>query len=246
MTAEGMDASPREVLASGALELGVRLTAAQLDKFDAFTEILIDWNSRFNLTRITDPMGIVIKHYLDSLTVLSVADIAGTMSVIDVGTGAGFPGIPLKIVYPELRVTLLDSVRKRLSFIDAAAKELGLGDVETLHARAEDAGQDRKRRGKYDFAVSRAVAKLNILTELCLPLCRVGGRFVAYKGPDVGQEIIEAVWAARDLGGIQESVRCLTLPHTDMQRTLIVVKKTRPTPAGYPRGAGIPAREPLV
>lgn len=246
MTVESMSESPREILASGALEFGITLTNMQLDMFDAYTRLLIEWNEKLNLTRIIDPQEIAVKHYLDSLSVLSAVKMNGSKSVIDIGTGAGFPGIPLKIVYPELTLTLLDSVNKRLLFIVEAAKELGLTDVLTLHARAEDAGRDRKHRERYDFALSRAVGKLSILTELCLPFCKPNGRFVAYKGPDVDAEVKDGLAAIKALGGKLEKVQCLTLPHADIQRTLVVIKKIIHTPMIYPRKAGIPEREPLV
>ncbi|MHB0998711.1 MAG: 16S rRNA (guanine(527)-N(7))-methyltransferase RsmG [Armatimonadota bacterium] len=241
-----MNATPRELLASGADEMGITLSDSQLDQFDVYTSMLLEWNQKFNLTRITDPQEIVIKHYLDSLSVLSFMDMTGKVSLIDIGTGAGFPGIPLKIVCPDMKVILLDSMRKRLSFLEAVSQELGLSDVATLHARAEDAAKDKVHRDKYDFAVSRAVARLNTLVELCLPFCRVGGRFISYKGPESGPEIEESAGAVRLLGGVKEKVGQLMLPHSDIQRTLIVIKKIRPAPSGYPRQAGLPEREPIV
>ena len=246
MTVESSNESPREILATGALEFGITLTEIQLDMFDAYTRLLVEWNEKLNLTRIIEPREIAIKHYLDSLSVLSAVKMNGNKSVIDIGTGAGFPGIPLKIVYPELTLTLLDSVNKRLLFIVEAAKELGFNDVLTLHARAEDAGRNRKHRERYDFALSRAVGKLGILAELCVPFCKPNGRFVAYKGPDAGAEVREGLAAIKLLGGKIDKVQALTLPGTDMQRTLVVVKKIIHTPMIYPRKAGIPEREPLV
>lgn len=241
-----MSILPREIPASGAAALGVTLNESQLDQFDAFTALLLEWNQKFNLTRITDPAEIAVKHYLDSLSALSVVEMPPDASVIDVGTGAGFPAIPLKIALPNLRMTMLDSTRKRLVFLETAVRELGLSDVKIVHARAEDAGRDKALRERFDFSVSRAVARLSLLAEFCIPFCRVGGKFIAYKGPGAGEEIAEAEKAVRTLGGEIESVREFDLPGSDLGRTLIVVKKSRPTPARYPRKPGVPEREPLV
>jgi len=237
--------SAREILSAGAAELGVTLDGRQLDMFEAFTALLLEWNSRFNLTRITDPKEIATKHYLDSLSLLAVVKVPAGASMIDVGTGAGFPGIPLKIALPDLKVTMLDSVRKKLTFLDKAVRELNLTEVALVHGRAEDMGRDVSYRERFDFAVSRAVARLNVLAELCMPFCRIGGRFAAYKGPDAGEEIEEAAEAVRALGGELEAVHSFALPEGDLQRTLVVIRKTRPTPARYPRKAGIPERNPL-
>jgi 16S rRNA (guanine527-N7)-methyltransferase len=237
---------PREILKSGATEFGVELGDHQLDQFDRLTELLLEWNSKFNLTRITDPGEIAIKHYLDSLSVLPVVRMSGRASLIDVGTGAGFPGIPLKIALPDLRLTLLDSSRKRLTFLEAMCQDLELSAVNTIHARAEDAGRDKTCRGQFDFAVARAVARLSVLAELCIPFCRKGGRFVAYKGPDAKAEIDEAGKAIRILRGEVEAVRELVLPHSDAGRTLIVIRKIGATSGAYPRNAGVPARDPLL
>lgn len=239
-----MSTSPREILASGAAELGISLSEAQLDQFDRFTELLLEWNSKFNLTRITDPAEIAVKHYLDSLSVLSVVKFQGEASLIDVGTGAGLPAIPLKIAIPGLRVDLLDSVRKRLTFLDAVAQDMGMTDVTTVHSRAEDAGRDKALRERFDFSVSRAVARLNLLSEFCIPFCKVGGMFIAYKGPDADEEISDAVKAIRTLGGKIEAVHKFTLPG-DLGRTIIAIKKTKPTPLQYPRKAGVPERNPI-
>jgi 16S rRNA (guanine527-N7)-methyltransferase len=240
-----MSASPRDILYQGAAELGITLDDSRLDQFESFTSLLIEWNRKVNLTRITDPGEIAVKHYLDSLSLLSVIDIPIGSSVIDVGSGAGLPAIPLKIARPDLRVTILDSVRKRLLFVEAALQELGIRDAESLHARAEDAGRDPAYRERFDFVVSRAVARLAVLSELCVPFCTVGGWFVAYKGPDAGDEISEAGSAISKLGGRLMRTESLCLPGGDVGRTLVLIRKERETPAGYPRKAGIPQRDPL-
>ncbi|HEY3297356.1 MAG TPA: 16S rRNA (guanine(527)-N(7))-methyltransferase RsmG [Armatimonadota bacterium] len=241
-----MSDSQRKILASGAAELGITLSEHQLDQFDGLTALLLEWNAKFNLTRITNPSEIAVKHYLDSLSLLAYAKMPARASLIDVGTGAGLPGLPLKIAVPEMKLALLDSVKKKLLFAEEAAKELQLGDVKTIHARAEDAARDKSLREHFDFAVSRAVARLSVLAELCIPFCKVGGKFVAYKGPESDEEIAETERAFRVLGGKLETVEKFTLPQSDSRRTLILVKKTRPTPGPYPRKAGTPAREPLI
>lgn len=240
-----MNATPREILASGAAELGITLDEDQLDRFDAFTGLLLEWNQRLNLTRITDPEEIAVKHYLDSLSLLAAIEVAPNASLIDVGTGAGMPAIPLKIARPDLTVTMLDSVRKKLTFIETAVQELGLNEVKTVHARAEDAGRDKQYRERFDFTVSRAVARLSVLSELCMPFCKVGGWFVAYKGPDAAEEIAEAGNAVGKLGGRIARMEELSLPGGEGGRTLILIRKERRTPAGYPRKAGVPEKLPL-
>lgn len=235
----------REILRSGALQLGVSLDDRQVGLFDRFTELLLEWNEKFNLTGITEPEEIAVKHHLDSLSLLCVTTPAQKCTLIDIGTGAGFPGIPLKIARPDLRLTLLDSVRKKLTFLETAINELHLDDVELVHARAEDLGRQPGYREYFDMAVSRAVSRLNTLAELCMPFCRVGGEFVAYKGPDIRDELSEASKAIHILGGDEPSARSINLPPDGLRRTLVVVRKSRPTPRAYPRKAGIPERQPI-
>lgn len=237
--------SARDILSSGAMQLGVMLSDRQLDMFDVFTTLLLEWNKKFNLTRITEPEEIAVKHYLDSLSLLAAVDMPANSTMIDVGAGAGFPGIPLKIAVPALKITLLDSVRKKLAFLEAVTRELGLGDVELVHGRAEDLGRERSYRERFDFAASRAVAALNVLAELCIPFCRVGGTFAAYKGADIDEELEKAGSAIRILGGELAVVRKFVLPHSDLQRTLVIVRKSRPAPKDYPRKVGVPERNPL-
>lgn len=235
----------RELLASGSDELGIALSDRQLDLFEAFTALLLDWNRKLNLTRITEPEEIAVKHYLDSLALLRFVEIPPGSTLIDVGAGAGFPGIPLGIARPDLRITMLDSVRKRLGFLEAAISELDLSDVEVVHGRAEDVGRDVRFRERYDFAVARAVARLNVLVELCLPFCRIGGEFAAYKGPEAAEEVEEASGAIRILGGRLEAMHEFGLPAGGFRRSLVIISKVKATPAGYPRSAGTPGRSPL-
>ena len=229
-------------MSSGAAELGITLDDDQLRRFESFTSLLLEWNRKVNLTRITDPCEIAVKHYLDSLSLLSVIDIPIGSSLIDVGSGAGLPGIPLKIARPDLEMTMLDSVRKRLLFVEAALQQLDIRNAELLHARAEDAARDPAYRESFDFTVSRAVARLAVLSELCIPFCRVGGWFIAYKGPDVAAEVADAGEVIRKLGTELVRTESLSLPGGNAGRTLVLIRKERETPAGYPRKAGAPER----
>jgi len=240
-----MNESAKRILSEGAAKLGIILDDARLAQFDAFTSLLLEWNGRFNLTRITEPAEIAVKHYLDSLSLLAVVEIPSGASVIDIGTGAGFPAIPLKIARPDLRITLLDSVRKKITFLEAAVASLDFEDVELIHGRAEDVGKDKTYRERHDLAVSRAVSRLSVLSELCIPFCKIGGRFAAYKGVDVDDELRESAEAIRILGGDPPAAHKFTLPQSDLKRTLVVVRKVRSTPGGYPRKAGVPERNPL-
>ncbi len=229
---------PLELLASGALELDLELSSAQLEQFDEFARMLVEANRKHNLTRITDPHDIVTRHYLDSLTCLSAREIDRGSKVIDVGTGAGFPGIPMAIARNDLKLTLLDSLRKRLTFLEEAARELGLTNVEMVHARAEDAGRDRAHREVFDVAVTRALSRVKVIVELCLPLVKVGGCLIVQKSKDVEDELDEARAMMGQLGGRLAEVARLTIPHTDIKRCLVIVEKVKPTPEGFPRPWG--------
>jgi 16S rRNA (guanine527-N7)-methyltransferase len=224
---------------------GIALTAAQLRDFDRFEEILLEQNRQFNLTAIRDRAEIRIKHFADSLSCLKVIRPRTGMRVIDVGTGAGFPGIPLKIAAPELRLTLVEATGKKAEFCRLVADQLKLRDVEVLHARAEEVGQDPARREKYDWAAARAVADLSILAEYLLPLTKVGGRAVAQKGaagPAEGQSAAEALHL---LGGAISKIECVELPGVVEPRYLIVLDKVAATPPMYPRRTGVPSKKPL-
>lgn len=235
---------------------GVTLGAGQVSQLRTFTEMLVEWNERFNLTAIHSPDEILTKHLLDSLACRRIVDFSGVRTLIDVGTGAGFPGVVLKIAYPHIRVTLLDALRKRLLFLDRVVEELQLEGVSTLHSRAEDAAcgaADRaledtassRRREAYDVAVARAVARLNVLSEWILPFVRVGGCALAMKGPDVTEELREASRAIRLLGGGEPQVVEFSLGGAEMARSLVRIPKVTPTPACYPRRSGTARREPL-
>ena len=212
-------------------------------KFVIYMELLREWNERMNLTAITDEEGILVKHFFDSC---SISDFVGNNSkIIDVGTGAGFPGLPLKIVNDTLNLTLVDSLNKRIKFLNEVKNKLGLKNVETVHGRAEDVGIDNKYREKYDFAVSRAVAELRILVEYLLPLVKVGGKVIAMKGPNIDEEVENSKKAVKLLGGEIERIESFRLGNTDNERTIIIIKKIKNTESKYPRKAGIPRKNPL-
>lgn len=229
-----------------ATTLGLTLDSNEVAKLSLYMEMLLECNQKFNLTAIEEPGEVVRKHFLDSMSVLKV--ITGQGMLVDVGSGAGFPGIPLAIVCPELRVTLLDSLQKRVRFLDEVVDELKLtGRVSTIHMRAEDAGQAAALRERYDIAVSRAVARFAVLAELCLPLVKVGGLFVAMKGPAVTAEVNEASTALSALGGKLVGTTYWQLPGGENEeRALVCVQKVNRTPTMYPRQAGTPAKKPLM
>lgn len=214
------------------------------EAFDRYGEILLDWNERMNLTRITDEDDMMDKHFIDSLTPTLVAGYEGTGKILDLGTGAGFPGMVLAMVSPERDVHLMDSLNKRITFLDHVVKELGLTNVSTFHGRAEEAGRDRKFREQYGLVVSRAVARLPILAEYCLPFVRLGGHLIAMKGAEGVEEVEEAKRAIEILGGQLEEIVDLRLPGGD-ERHLVVIKKVKGTPEKYPRGGGKPRKDPL-
>lgn len=231
------------LLAETAAAWGIPLTAAQLDQFARYAEELRRWNERVNLTAITDPAEIVSRHFLDSLR---CAQSWGSVPqrLIDVGTGAGFPGLALKIAYPEVALTLVESIEKKAAFLRHMVALLKLQHVEVVVARAETVGRDPAHREQYDVAVARAVADLRVLAEYCLPLCRVGGRFLAPKGSQIDDEVMRAQSAIAQLGGRLLGVERVDVPGVE-QRMLVVIEKQKPTPAQFPRAVGVPAKKPL-
>jgi 16S rRNA (guanine527-N7)-methyltransferase len=224
---------------------GISLTPDQLRDFDRYEEILLEQNARFNLTAIRDRAEIRLKHFVDSLSCLKALRLRTGSAVVDVGTGAGFPGIPLKIACPEIRLTLVEATRKKADFCRLVAEELKLRGVEVLHARAEELGQDPAHREKYDWALARAVADLSILAEYLLPLVRIGGRALAQKGAAGPAEAQSAARALHLLGGSVSRIQCVELPGIAEPRYLIVMRKSAATPPSYPRRAGLPAKKPL-
>lgn len=224
-------------------ENNLPVTDTKLEKFDAYAKLLKEWNEKMNLTAITDDEGIAVKHFIDSLSVCKYVSFQNAPKIIDIGTGAGFPGIPLKIMYSEISITLLDSLNKRIVFLDEVCRQLEL-DALLIHGRAEEFGRDEDYREKYDMAVSRAVANLPALCEYCLPFVKVGGRFVSMKGPDGENELAAAEKAFNILGGNVENLFQTVLPD-DSKRTIISIKKVSPTPSKYPRRGTKISKNPL-
>ena len=245
---EPADVAP--ILESHSEEISVPLSAEEIRSFQVYATMLKEKNKVMNLTAVDDDKGIAMKHFIDSLTLCPYIreeekKSSKTLTFVDVGTGAGFPGLPVKISCPELSVTLMDSLEKRLKFLDEVITALGLKDCTTVHSRAEDAGRNKKFREKYDIVTARAVAKLSVLAEYCLPLVKVGGVFLAMKAHSEEEEA-EGAKAIALLGGTIEKTDTFKLPGTDMERTIIVVRKIRPTPARFPRKAGTPSKTPIA
>lgn len=225
--------------------LGIQLTDVQKEQFDRYYELLIEWNRVMNLTGITEYDEVNLKHFTDSLTIVRIKNMKNVSTLIDVGTGAGFPGIPIKIAFPYIKVTLLDSLNKRIKFLNQVVEELDLKDVVTLHGRAEDYAKKEEYREQFDLCASRAVANLCTLSEYCLPFVKKGGCFISYKSADSDEEIEQSKKALDILGGKIEKVDKFVLPGSDMGRALVMVEKVKNTPRKYPRKAGVPSKEPL-
>jgi len=226
-------------------ELGIELSEVQRGQFNQFYELLVDWNTRMNLTGITEYDDVLSKHFFDSLTCIKGLEDWSGKKVIDVGTGAGFPGVPMKIANPTMAITLLDSLNKRIQFLDVVAEDLGLEDVQLIHGRAEDYGQNPEYRETYDAAISRAVADLAVLSEYVLPFIKVGGFFVAQKSINAVDEIEQAKNAIGLLGGQIRDIIEVKVPGIDIVHALVVIEKTNETPSKYPRKAGKPTKKPL-
>lgn len=225
---------------------GFVLSERQTEQFRQYFELLIDWNQRINLTAIEDPVDVVDKHFIDSVLTMKVSGSLAGKRLIDVGTGAGFPGVPLKIMAPELSLCLFDSLQKRINFLTELCSSLDLSDVEMVHGRAEEFGRNSDYREQYDLATARAVAKLPVLAELCLPFVKVGGVFIALKGPELEQELNESKKALQEMGGKIMRVENIKLGHDQYERNLVVVEKMKPTPKKYPRKAGTPQKSPIA
>ena len=226
-------------------ELDITLSEKQQAQFYRYYELLVEWNKVMNLTGITEYEEVNEKHFIDSLSLVKVLDISKINTVIDVGTGAGFPGIPLKIAFPHLKVTLLDSLNKRIKYLDTVIDELELKDIHTIHGRAEEYARKEEYREKYDLAVSRAVANLSTLSEYCVPYVKVGGMFVPYKSGEIDEEVKAAQTALKVLGGKQTEVVKFTLPGSDINRSFVKIQKVKSTGKKFPRKAGLPAKEPI-
>ncbi|NLN14585.1 MAG: 16S rRNA (guanine(527)-N(7))-methyltransferase RsmG [Tissierellia bacterium] len=234
-----------DVLKKGVLKLGLELTDGQLNNFIKYKELLKEWNTKINITAITDDEEIDIKHFLDSLTPFTLDIFKGKQRVIDIGTGGGFPGLPLKIVNPDLDITLLDSLNKRITFLKEVIHQLNLASIQAIHGRAEELGRKEEYREGYDICISRAVASLDTLSEYCIPFVKVGGYFISMKGPDIDEELESAKNAIKILGGKVVDKKLIEIPESDIVHSLIVIEKIRKTPTKYPRGGGKPRKNPL-
>lgn len=226
-------------------KLGITLSEVQKEQFDRYYELLIEWNKVMNLTGITEYDEVILKHFIDSLTIVKIKDMNTVTSLIDVGTGAGFPGIPIKIAFPHIRIVLLDSLNKRLKFLNTVIEELNLTSIETLHGRAEDHARKAEYREQFDLCVSRAVANLSTLSEYCIPFVKKDGDFISYKSGASDEEIKQSEKAVKILGGKIEKTEKFMLAGTDMGRALVQIRKIKNTPNRYPRKAGVPSKEPL-
>lgn len=227
-------------------EKGIELTPTQIEQFEKYYQLLIEWNQKINLTAITEKEEVYLKHFFDSIMVLWELPLEDYhLKLVDVGAGAGFPSIPLKIIKPELEITIIDSLNKRIKFLELLVDELGLNQVRALHGRAEDFGQNPEFRGQFDIATARAVASLNVLAEFCLPLVKKGGYFIALKAAKSELELEEAHNAITVLGAKLEQVVEDTLPVEQSERTFIKIRKTLETPKKYPRKAGKPLKKPI-
>lgn len=215
----------------------ITLTENQYEQFQKYFELLVEWNEKMNLTAITDESGVALKHFADSLSLLNFVDIPQNSTLADVGTGAGFPGVVLKIARPDIKLTLIDSLNKRLVFLGEVCAQLGI-EAELIHSRAEDGARDEKLRESFDFAVSRAVARMNVLSEYCLPYVKVGGAFCAMKGAQANEEFKESLNAINTLGGKLENKYFFELPKNGGERAIAVVRKVKNTPQKYPRQSG--------
>ena len=232
-------------------QLNINLSDNQLQQFDTYMNMVIEKNKVMNLTAITDPEEFALKHFADSLSLIpAVPELSyiskDPVSIIDVGTGAGFPSVPLKITYPNIKLTLLDSLNKRISFLNSVIDSIGLENVTTVHARAEEGARKKELRDTFDVVVSRAVANLSTLTEYCLPYAKVGGLFISYKSAEIEEELRTAQKAIRLLGGTKSRVEKDTIPGTALERSFVIIQKSQKTPAKFPRKAGMPGKEPII
>ena len=223
--------------------LGVRFSVEQIEQFYKYMNLLIEWNEKMNLTAITEPKEIILKHFIDSITILKYID--DNSKLVDVGTGAGFPGLPIAIMNPNVEVTLLDSLNKRINYLNIVVRELGLKNVTTIHSRAEDGARKQELREKFDVATSRAVANMAVLSEFCMPYVRKGGYFVALKGPSIDEELKNAGNAIKTLGGELKGIIEVSIEETDLKHNIVEVEKIKPCPKTYPRKAGTITKKPL-
>lgn len=227
-------------------EKGIELSEKQLEQFDTYYRVLVEWNEKMNLTAITDKEEVYLKHFYDSIAAAFYFDFTKPLSICDVGAGAGFPSIPLKICFPHLEVTIVDSLNKRISFLNHLASELNLSNVAFHHDRAELFGKNPRFRERYDLVTARAVARLSVLSELCLPLAKLGGHFIAMKGPNFDQEMSDAEKAVKVVGGELKKIHTFLLPQEDSERNIAIFNKTLKTNKKYPRKPGVPNKTPII
>lgn len=235
----------RKYLNEGIAEIGLTLTESQLSQFDMYYQLLVEWNKEMNLTSIVEPKEVVQKHFIDSLRMHQIYDIYSIETLLDVGTGAGFPGIPLKIMFPHLKVTLLDALSKRINFLEQVIEDLNINDISCIHGRAEDFGRNLDYRESFDIVTSRAVSQLNILSEYCMPFVKINGKFIAYKASKVYNEIEESLNAVEVLGGDKESIIEKSFEFEYGTRSFVIISKIYATSDKYPRRAGKPEKKPL-
>ncbi len=234
-----------EKFKNGLQQLHIELSEKQMEQFLQYYEMLVEKNKVMNLTAITEFDEVVEKHFLDSVSLTKQMDLHQPLKVLDLGTGAGFPGIPLKIVFPELEITLMDSLNKRVLFLQDVISSLQLQDIEAVHGRAEEAARNKKYREGFDLCVSRAVANISTLLEYCLPFVKIGGSFISYKSSTIEDELEDGKKGIAILGGKVKDVYKFTLPDSELQRSFVVIQKEKKTPKAYPRKAGTPSKDPL-
>lgn len=227
----------KEILISGLKKIGYNIKSEEIEKFEKFSNLLVEWNEKMNLTAVTDPEGISVKHFLDSIVPVFKINIDKDSKIIDVGTGAGFPGIPIKIIRDDLNFTYLDSLNKRINFLKEVSNELDFKNVEFIHGRAEEVGQNKLYREKFDYVVSRAVAPLKILSEYSIPLLKVGGIFAAFKSFDIDEELDEAKSMIGNLGGRVKEIIEVEIPNSELVRKIVLIQKIKETPKQFPRKA---------